>query len=272
MHHRLVTLSEGSLTAATLRRTPELEIYPAPGEADCEGISVVWAPFDAVNPHAKLAIVGVTPGPNQAERALLAARRAALAGHDPTHEITQIKCESSFRGKQGTNDRAIEENLKALLEHSGVAERVGIDDVDELWKAEAHKVHFTSTLRYPTFIGDKLFNNQIDSLKHPFLRLMIEDLLAAELRQLPSDAIIAVLGRRGPGVVRHAARLAGLDLTRIVALQHPSPNNHDGVRQYLAKERTQSKRPCRCFLCDPSRLLPNWDVTRWIGMHRSTHE
>ena len=143
---------EGEVKSPNLLRK-----YPASGSVDPDGIEILWAPFDYVNPKARLLIVGVTPGPEQAIRSYRAVRDAFAKGLDPQNNLEKIKAEASFRGK------VIEPNLMSLLEHSGVAERVGIDNIDLLWTDEAPKVHFTSTIRYPTFIHGALYNNQIDS-------------------------------------------------------------------------------------------------------------
>ena len=242
-----------------------LRLYPSLRTSDPDGIEILWAPFDYVNRDAKLVIIGVTPGPNQALRSYAAVQSAFAKGAEPQAEIEKIKAASSFRGE------IIEPNLKSLLEHSGLAERAGIKDIDGLWTKEAFKVHFTSTIRYPTFINRKLFNNQIDSLRHPELRKYVETHLSAELAAVPIDAVIVALGQKGPRIVRHAAKVAGIDPRRIIALPHPSGSATGAVRDFLSKTRTQSTRPCRCMLCDRARIPAGWDLTSRYQMHDLTH-
>ena len=126
-----------------LKKPNALPLYPSRGTSDADGVEILWAPFDFVNRNARILIVGVTPGPNQARRSYKAVRVAVAKGDDPQADLERIKAESSFRGD------IIEPNLKSLLEHSGLAERAGIADIDYLWTKEASKVHFTSTIRYP---------------------------------------------------------------------------------------------------------------------------
>ncbi len=242
-----------------------LRLYPSVGTSDPDGIEILWAPFDYVNRDAKLVIIGVTPGPNQALRSYKAVRSAFARGAEPQTEIEKIKAESSFRGE------IIEPNLKSLLEHSGLAEQAGIEDIDDLWTKEAFKVHFTSTIRYPTFINKKLFNNQIDSLRHPELRKYVETCLSEELATVPLDAVIVALGQKGPRIVRHAAKVAGIDPRRVIAMPHPSGSATGAVRDFLSKTRTQSARPCRCMLCDRARIPAGWDLSSRYRMHDLTH-
>jgi len=232
-----------------------------------EEIEVLWAPFDHVNRNAGLAIVGVTPGPTQMSLSHAALKKALHENRDPEADLAAIKAGSSFRG--GT----MEVNLKSLLEHAGIAEAAGIEDVDQLWTGESDKVHFTSALRYPTFFKGAPYNHDIDPLKHPFLREMVETLLAAELAALPRDAVIVALGSKNPRIVRHAASLAGIDPERVRSICHPSPSSNGAVRNFLSGTRRRSRRPCRCFFCDDSRLPDGWTLRpEQLSRHDALHQ
>ena len=264
MINALLTLSDHDLERE-LKRPNELRLYPPCGTSDSYGIEILWAPFDFANRDARLVIVGVTPGPTQARRSYRAVRAAVAKGENPEADLERIKAEASFRGN------VIEPNLKSILEHSGLAERAGIEDIDNLWTKEASKVHFTSTIRYPTFINGRLFNNQIDSLEHPELRKYVETYLAEELADVPTNAAIVALGRKGPRIVRHAAKAAGIDSRRVVALPHPSGSATGAVRDFLSKSKTKSTRPCRCMLCDRTRIPKGWDLSNRFQTHDLTH-
>jgi hypothetical protein len=269
MIKKLLKLSEQDLQRE-LKEPNVLRIYPAEEPKDSYGIAILWAPFDYVNRNARLAIVGVTPGPTQAMLSYKAVLSANAKGEDPDVSLARTKAASSFRGK------VIETNLKSLLEHSGVSERVGIDDIDQLWSNEAYKLHFTSTIRYPTFLWEndnkkKLYNNQIDSLTHPELKRYVETCLAEELSALPTSSLIVALGSKGPRIVRHAAKIAGIDHKRVVALPHPSGSAAGAVRDFLTERRTESSRPCRCMLCDRSRIPAGWDLSGRFARHDQTH-
>jgi hypothetical protein len=251
--------------AAEIKQPNLLRLYPAPGVTDSDGITILWAPFDYVNSDARLVIVGVTPGPEQAARSYKAVRQAAAKGEDASANLPRIKAEASFRGQ------VMESNLKSILEHSGLAERAGIEDIDQLWTKEVDKVHFTSTIRYPTFINRELYNNQIDSLRHPELTRYVETQLGGELSQVSKDAMIVALGSKGPRIVRHAAKIAKIDPRRVVALPHPSPSASGAVRDFLSNRRTQSIRPCRCMLCDRSRIPTGWKLSNRFEAHDRSH-
>lgn len=264
MMDTLLALSNRDLEEE-LKKPNRLRLYPKPGNSDPNGIEILWAPFDFINRDARIVIVGVTPGPNQALLSYNAVRTAAAQGKNPREDLERIKVEASFRGP------VMEPNLKSILEHSGLAELAGIEDIDDLWTRESRRVHFTSTIRYPAFINGKLFNNQIDSLGHSELRRYVETFLAEELASVTAEAVIVALGQEGPKIVRHAAKAAGLDPERVVALPHPSPSANGSVRDFLSKERTRSVRPCRCMLCDRNRIPKRWDLSKRFHTHDLTH-
>ena len=261
----LLNLSERDLKR-DLKEISELQLYPPAGKTDASGIRIIWAPFDFINRDARLAIIGVTPGPTQAFLSYRAGRQSVVDGSDIQESLEKAKTASSFRGD------VMEPNLKSLLEHSGVAERAGIVDIDLLWTKEAKKVHFTSTIRYPTFINNQLFNNQIDSLAHAELRRYVDTYLVEELRSLPTDSQIVVLGKKGPRIVRHAAKTGGIDEKRIISLPHPSGSATGAVRDFLSNTKTRSIRPCRCMLCDRSRIPDGWNISNRYAAHDLTHK
>lgn len=79
MMNTLPALSEHELEGE-LKKPNALRLYPSRGASDADGIEILWAPFDYVNRNARIVIVGVTPGPNQARRSYEAVRMAAAKG------------------------------------------------------------------------------------------------------------------------------------------------------------------------------------------------
>jgi hypothetical protein len=94
-------------------------------------------------------------------------------------------------------------------------------------------VHFTSALRYPTFIKGENFNGQTSMLSSPILRSMIETLLAEEARQLP-NAIWQPLGEKPVAALEHLVSLGILNARQIApALPHPSGANAERISFFL---------------------------------------
>ena len=69
-----------SLSGQDLRR----DVLPDQLLIEREGpLSIYYAPFDYVNEHAKIVLVGITPGRQQMINALIEANRLLSAGEEP---------------------------------------------------------------------------------------------------------------------------------------------------------------------------------------------
>lgn len=89
-------------------------------------VSVYYSPFDWINPSARLVIVGITPGRQQAENALMEAQRALRAGDPPETVLRRAKNTAAFSG-------ALRNNLVALLDHVGLPRWLGIGSCEARW-------------------------------------------------------------------------------------------------------------------------------------------
>ena len=98
---------------------------------------VFYAPFDHVNPEARVVLVGITPGQVQAIEAIGTARRCLLAGMSEGEACERAKSAASFAGPMRSN-------LVLLLDHIGLAERLGLRTAAELWSSRTDLVQFTS--------------------------------------------------------------------------------------------------------------------------------
>jgi hypothetical protein len=76
-------------------------------------LSISYAPFDYITPRAKVVIVGITPGAQQAANALAEARRQLLAGSTAEAALKAAKVFASFSGPRRTN-------LVAMLDYIGL--------------------------------------------------------------------------------------------------------------------------------------------------------
>ena len=78
-------------------------------------IRVVWAPFGYVQEHARVVLVGITPGRYQAELALSAFVNALAEGLGLDDAVRRVKATASFSGP-------LRANLVAMLDHIGLHE------------------------------------------------------------------------------------------------------------------------------------------------------
>src|SRR5689334_21997238 len=73
-------------------------------------IAISYAPFEHIQRGARVAIVGITPGAQQARNALAELRRQLVAGTDHATALGAAKTFASFSGPMRTN-------LIAMLDH-----------------------------------------------------------------------------------------------------------------------------------------------------------
>ena len=189
---------------------------------------IYYAPFDHVTTTARIVLVGITPGRVQAVAAIDTARRELLA-HSPHNVVlAKAKMTASFAGP-------MRRNLIDLLDHVGVAQRLGIVSAADLWAVEQHLVHFTSALRYPVFECGKNFAGSGIAASQ-LLTGEIDRWFAAECRLLP-DALFVPLGPAALGACEHLIARGLLRNGQVLrGLPHPSGANAERVAYFLGRK------------------------------------
>jgi hypothetical protein len=192
-------------------------------------LSVTYAPFDHVNPDARVVLVGITPGRQQAVQALLEARRHLMSGRALEDVAKAAKETASFAGPMRTS-------LVDMLDHIGLQRWLGIGSTAELFGRRADLVHYTSALRYPVYLNGDNYSGSPNMIRQPLLRRSIETYLAAEVRALPRAVWIPL----GPAPASALALLAAeghLDPRQILdGLPHPSGANGERIAYFLGRK------------------------------------
>jgi hypothetical protein len=207
-------LPSGSLALDDVR-APEFRIY------EDHRIVAYYAPFDYLNRLARVALVGVTPGPTQMRESYAIVRDALRAGQSDQQALQAVKTHASFKGMR--------RDLARWLDELGLATLLGLRSCSELFQ-DSHRglLHTTSAVRNPVFVrrGDSTLANYPGSspelVAHPWLREMIETTLADELSALPS-AIVIPLGRANRALAHLQDRGAADPARCLIGLPHPSP-------------------------------------------------
>ncbi len=190
-------------------------------------VSVFYAPFEHIVTSAKIVIVGITPGAQQASNAILAARVSILSGQNTSTSLATAKVFASFSG-------AMRDHLIAMLNHIGVSDALGINDTESLWNTNSQLAHFTSALRYPTFKDGKNYNGSTTRL--PILRNLVLSSLAEEARLLPKAAWIP-LGPNASEATSLLVKEGILNEDRVLnGLPHPSPANIERIRYFINRK------------------------------------
>lgn len=193
-------------------------------------IRMVYAPFDHVNPRARIVIVGITPGKQQATNSLRAAKRAVLAGASLNEAAAVAKVFASFSGPMRVN-------LVKLMDSVGLAKAIGIQTTASLWAADASLVHFTSALRYPVFKDEMNWSGSSpNALSSPVMREWLERYTGQELGTLP-NAVFVPLGPSVSHMLDHLATIGLINSRQILAgLPHPAGSNMERIKYFLGEK------------------------------------
>lgn len=198
-------------------------------------ISIYYAPFEYINPAARIVLVGITPGPTQMNSANLAARQKLLDGAESIEAIKAAKETGAFSGEP------LRGNLVKELNHWGFQEWLGISNASELFSHARHMVQTTSLLRYPTFVGGNNYGGCPDmtSLRNKLLRNHLLDHFVKEVEYM-KDALFLSLGPKVQKVLDFLAKEGVVEDSRLIrGLLHPSGQNTYRIK-YLTGDRKGS--------------------------------
>jgi len=212
-------------------------------------LRIQWAPFDHTPRTARLVIVGITPGREQAANALHALGQALRSGQDLDGAMRHAKLVGSFSGPLRTN-------IVRMLDSIGVQQALDVPTCMSLFDAAHEQVHFTSALRYPVFLDGANYNGNPDLLRTPLLREMVETFLADEARALPG-ALWLPLGPKPTAALRHLVSLGVLPANRVLeGMPHPSGANGERIKFFLGqKPKAELSRKTRPDLIELAREM-----------------
>jgi hypothetical protein len=198
-------------------------------------VKIYYAPFEFINPAARVVLVGMTPGPTQMVNGNNEARRMLLAAQPPTDtEVIQAAMRiGAFSGEP------LRSNLIKQLNHWGFHEWLGLSNSADLFEDARHLMQTTSLLRYPVFVQDHPYCGLPDMIKHPLLSRYLHEHFVADIKNL-ENAVFVGLGPRVQKVLDRLIQERVLDPDRVIGgMLHPSGNNTFRIN-YLVGERNAS--------------------------------
>ena len=172
-------------------------------------IEIYYAPFDYVNPKAKIMIVGITPGLQQ----MLQSFEAINEGKS----LKKVKDLSSFKGSMRTT-------LVKYLDELKVNKKLKIKSCESLFNKNSKHLHTTSLVKYPVFDKGKNYSGA-NILKKKILLNFIEENYLKELKTL-KKAIIIPLGNTVSSAIEYLNNKYDLKLACFLkGFPHPSGAN-----------------------------------------------
>lgn len=213
-------------------------------------LETFYAPFDYVNPQARVTICGITPGLQQATNALNEARRQLRAGASLEEAKRHAKETASFSG-------SMRKNLIAMLDHIGLHEYLSINSCARLFDTHSHLVHYTSVLRYPVFMNGQNYSGSPSMLSRTSLRQQIDNHLAEEIRSLGKGSVYIPLGPKVSEVFQHLQAKGLLRPEQILdGMPHPSGANAERINYFLGtKQRTALSSKTNPGILDKAKTL-----------------
>jgi hypothetical protein len=174
-----------------------------------DNIKIYYAPFDYINPKAKIMIVGITPGLQQ-----------MLQSYEVINQeksIKEVKDLSSFKGSMRTT-------LIKYLDELEVNKKLKIKSCESLFNKDSKYLHTTSLVKYPVFDKGKNYSG-VNILKKKILMEFIEKNFLKELKIL-KKAIIIPLGNTVSSTIEYLNNKYDLKLACFLkGFPHPSGAN-----------------------------------------------
>jgi hypothetical protein len=216
-----------SLSTAELDGAPSLFEKMRIGRSD--KLEVCYAPFEYINPMARVVLVGITPGNTQMVNALREARRQLDHGASAEAALKAAKTTGAFSG-------AMRPNLTGLLDAVGIHRWLGIESCTELFGAAAHLVQTASVLRNPVFIDGGNYNGTPNMTRHPLLREQLLTYFGEDMAGL-RKAIFIPLGDKVAEALHFLGDEGLLEKERILdGLPHPSGANAERIAYFLGRK------------------------------------
>ncbi|WP_409252946.1 hypothetical protein V1502_03175 [Bacillus sp. SCS-153A] len=197
-----------------IERAGELEMYYSPHN-------------EYINTHAKVVMVGITPGWTQ----LKTAYEQVIKGIEEDHSHKQIleaaKIAAGFSG-------SIRKNLTDMLDQLGLPELFNIESSFSLFKENRPLLHTTSVIKYPVFIHGKNYTGHRPKIdQSDLLSYYAYQSFREELEQIEPYALIIPLGKTVEAVFEKLQEEKKLPRhTYLSGFPHPSGANGHRMKQF----------------------------------------
>lgn len=192
-----------------------------------DSLQSFYAPFDTINPHAKIVLVGIAPGQLQWRNAVTACKDALQQGYSDSEALSIAKATGAFSGP-------LRQNLIKILDHVGLHEKLRIATTAELFLQQQHLVQHSSLLRQCILNNGKNYTGTSPNmLRNAFLRQHVEHYFIPQIQNLP-DALYIPLGQSVIEVLHYLSSLGYLNRNQILdGFPHPSGANAERIQYFL---------------------------------------
>ena len=198
--------------------------------AKTDKFEICYAPFEHLNPEARLVIVGITPGKTQMLNALREARRQLEAGATPIQALIAAKRMGAFSGP-------MRPNLISMLDRVGLPQRFGLHTANDFFGTASNLLQSTSVLQNPVFLAGGSNYNGTPSMTRT--RALTEQMMSgfAKSASLLPNAYFLPLGPKVSEALMFLTKQGALDGSRVLhGMPHPSPASMERINYFLGKK------------------------------------
>ena len=210
----------------------------AEGSATClasDGrYELVYMPFHLVNRSAKLAVVGITPGPTQRDLAYASVQESLHLGLPDEQVFARAKQSAAFGGP-------MRKNLIRMLDHFRFPQMLGVANSADLWGKDAHLLESTSVVPHAAFKGRAMFAGSFEEvMASPVLRGCFEADFVLSLGALEPDTLFIALGPTPLAALDWCVQRKLLGAEQVLgAFAHPSAGAGTQIDVYLGARKAE---------------------------------
>lgn len=151
------------------------------------GYNVYYIPFEFTNAAARLALVGITPGPTQMAKAYDIAQKALRANSSDIQVLRTTKQLCAFVGMR--------DKINEMLDHFNIPRHLGIASATNLWESDFQYLQPVSIIPNAAFKGSDCFNAPFSSvLDVPLLRQQFENVFIPSIEKLSEQTVYMAMG------------------------------------------------------------------------------
>jgi len=199
--------------------------------------NVFYVPFELTNSEARLALVGITPGPTQMAEAYAAAQLALRANASDEEVLFKAKQAAAFAGMR--------DRINEMLDHFAIPRHLGISSAYSLWSSDFQYFLPTSIVPNAAFKGEAYFNGPFSAvLDVPLLRQQFETVFIPSIEKLRSRTVYIAMGPVVDESLRWCASRGVIKERQLLGyFPHASGNSGSQFAYFMRRKRLEDLHP-----------------------------
>jgi hypothetical protein len=191
--------------------------------------SVSYTPFEHSNASARLALVGISPGPKQMNCAYRTAAALLARSVPPDAILATVKRNCAFIGMRNS--------INELLNHFNIPSLIGISDAATLWTNDFELFEPTSIIPNGAFRNGTPFAGPLKAvLRSPLLRAEFEENFIPSIRSLSGETLYVAMGPTVAEALHLCARHGVISTDQLIGCIPHTSGASGSQRKYFLGE------------------------------------